>query len=313
VPSACGASGGPCQECQPGQTCDNGNCASATKCDATSCPNGCCAGDQCQAGDTDAACGKGGVACQACQPPATTCIEQACGGGTCNATTCPDGCCSTKDECLPGNIKTACGTGGAACQECTGSDECTNQVCGPPGGCGASNCPNGCCEGSTCQPGTDVTACGTGGAACQVCTGSQKCTNGKCTSDPQTKYEVKVVSAVIEPPPIGKNWDPDAVIPLYEPPDCFVKVTAGSASGKTGTKDNTHTPQFNDVVFTTTAQNLLGPMLVQVYDEELILAPTLMGQCTVNVNQNDLNAGLYNVLNCGGFDVKVVNLTFAAK
>jgi hypothetical protein len=50
------------------------------KCDATTCPNGCCnAAGQCTAGTTLNACGKGGAACEQCAP-GKACIAQVCGG-----------------------------------------------------------------------------------------------------------------------------------------------------------------------------------------------------------------------------------------
>lgn len=50
------------------------------KCDATSCPNGCCnASGQCTAGTTLNACGKGGVACEQCGA-GKACVAQVCGG-----------------------------------------------------------------------------------------------------------------------------------------------------------------------------------------------------------------------------------------
>jgi hypothetical protein len=42
----------------------------------------------------------------------------------------------------------------------------------------------GCCSGDTCAPGTSAAACGSGGAACAVCSGVQHlCLNGTCRCD----------------------------------------------------------------------------------------------------------------------------------
>jgi hypothetical protein len=48
------------------------------------------------------------------------CQQQACGGKAdyC-AQNCPDGCCDPNYQCQPGNADAACGSGGAACQDCT--------------------------------------------------------------------------------------------------------------------------------------------------------------------------------------------------
>ena len=49
----------------------------------------------------------------------------------------------------------------------------------PPGGGGCTGC-SGCCQNGTCQPGTSVNACGTGGAACTTCSSGGSCTLGAC-------------------------------------------------------------------------------------------------------------------------------------
>ena len=43
-------------------------------------------------------------------------------------------------------------------------------------------CPSGCCSGSTCQPGTAVNMCGTGGAGCAACGVGESCSGGACFS-----------------------------------------------------------------------------------------------------------------------------------
>ena len=59
----------------------------------------------------------------------------------------------------------ACGGGGSS---------------GGGGACG-STC-NGCCLGTTCVAGTDVTGCGTGSKDCSVCTAGQTCSAGLCAA-----------------------------------------------------------------------------------------------------------------------------------
>ena len=88
---------------------------------------------------------------------------------TCNASTCPKGCCSASDQCLNGAATNACGTGGEACQDCQaeGFQFCyeTTQTCGTAvNNCGPSNC-KGCCVGGVCLAGSDPTECGVGGGA----------------------------------------------------------------------------------------------------------------------------------------------------
>jgi len=60
----CGSSG-PCGE---GKACVNGQC----RCTSSSCPNGCCSGDTCEPGNTQAKCGTGGEACQQCRKDCTS-------------------------------------------------------------------------------------------------------------------------------------------------------------------------------------------------------------------------------------------------
>jgi hypothetical protein len=82
---------------------------------------------------------------------------QRCSGGQCicDATSCPNGCCTAGGTCAAGTSETQCGGGGAACQSCgtctvcsyntitdtcdlnchTGNKSCTSQVCTCPSDC----------------------------------------------------------------------------------------------------------------------------------------------------------------------------------
>lgn len=75
----CGACG---TACAAGQVCINGECT----CTADSCPDGCCAGDQCSPGTTNAACGQIGGICARCET-GDICDQRTCvtGSGTCPA------------------------------------------------------------------------------------------------------------------------------------------------------------------------------------------------------------------------------------
>ncbi len=54
-------------------------------------------------------------------------------GAPCNATTCPTGCCAQNGACRAGGTDIACGTGGAACQDCTATGRsCVSHVCVAP-------------------------------------------------------------------------------------------------------------------------------------------------------------------------------------
>ena len=229
----------PCKSgfCTNGTVCVDGACI----CDQTTCPDGCCKDDKCFIGTADDHCGTVGQECLVCQPPSQACnalhqcidcqpqcegkacgdpngcggicstglcpTGQVCEGGkcSCNADSCPGGCCSVAGQCITAGEDTACGTGGALCKDCqaqgglicteAGSCEvcqpqCTPGACGETNGCGslcgcpagqncvgnvcvcnAASCPDGCCNGNgVCQPGNLDTACGTGGMACYTCT-----------------------------------------------------------------------------------------------------------------------------------------------
>jgi hypothetical protein len=152
-------------------------CALECDCDVDTCPNGCCDADgQCLAGHVGSACGTGGDSCVACTGTAS------CGGGgvaqkcgTCNASNCPNGCCSAAG-CQVGTATAACGAGGQTCVACGGSDTCggggSSKKCGS---CDASSCPTGCCTAAGCQAGTASSACGSGGNACGVCKLPETC------------------------------------------------------------------------------------------------------------------------------------------
>lgn len=108
-----------------------------------------------------------------------------CGPATC------DGCCSADNVCTPLNETDpdACGSSGAACVECSGSETCSNGQCnqvsqpdsgtdaGTDGGsCNATTCPNGCCDlNGACRAGASVTNCGGGGNACTACGSGEQC------------------------------------------------------------------------------------------------------------------------------------------
>src|SRR5579859_4785641 len=101
--------------------------------------------------------------------------------GGCNAHTCPSGCCNSAGTCLAGTDITACGTLGQTCANCqaAGHNLCdsTLHACGDNVGpqCDPANC-QGCCSGSQCLVGTNLNACGQGGAACTDCaTSGQTC------------------------------------------------------------------------------------------------------------------------------------------
>ncbi len=92
---------------------------------------------------------------------------------------CPTGCCDTVGGvCVTGDSLLYCGapnTNGGACAPCGHEQACKNGACGSDCSAGATNCYDGCCDGSTCQAGNSNADCGTGGGACGTCTGATSC------------------------------------------------------------------------------------------------------------------------------------------
>lgn len=99
----------------------------------------------------------------------------------CNASSCPTGCCSMDGECLPGNDKQACGTGGLFCRACEAADTCAGQRCDlvrPDAGA----CPTAFhrCD-DRCVSNDDVATCGD---RCDSCprspNGTATCAQDQC-------------------------------------------------------------------------------------------------------------------------------------
>lgn len=190
--AACGTGGVACATCAT--TCSNKACVDP--CGPSNCA-GCCASGVCRTGNTTSLCGAGGRSCTSCGSGSTCSTD---GGvcvatSTCNATTCPTGCCSG-DTCLQPTT-TTCGLGGRACSSCltplTNTCGATGQcVCGTALACptgekcvgGRCQCDPltcaGCCDGDTCRPGNQKSRCGLGGVACVNCPQAQQCSAGTC-------------------------------------------------------------------------------------------------------------------------------------
>jgi hypothetical protein len=171
----------------------------AGRCNAQTCPSGCCdANDQCQGGNSYTSCGNNGAACtncqalgfQVCDPQRKACANQP---QVCDARTCPTGCCDN-GRCFSGADQNECGNFGQQCQHCAAQgQQCQGQVCRLPTQCGPSSCP-GCCEGNVCVPGFAPNACGSRGQQCQNCTQF----NETCVGTPGG-----AICEPIPPPPCG--------------------------------------------------------------------------------------------------------------
>ncbi len=200
----CGINGQTCVSCGASGKCDMGACIVAPDCGPWNCA-GCCNYSTwpptCQPGFDPFACGYDGNACEMCSNGAV-CEPTPSGGGVCSATqdcgpwNCT-GCCdynSWPPSCWEGSDPKFCGSGGNACTTCVAGQQCVASPSGDGGvswscssvtQCGPGNCA-GCCSGGVCFNGLDPASCGSGGALCQSCADSQKCTpsssgGGTCT------------------------------------------------------------------------------------------------------------------------------------
>jgi hypothetical protein len=120
-------------------------------------------------------------ACFTCDPATGTCIvDDTQAGDDCGQ---PGQVCQATGTC-------ACTSGGSTCGVC--------RECQPNGACSGICSGSGCCNGVTCELGTDDDACGVGGAACvacadlgtgQTCGGGNPGTPGICGCTPTTCAE----------------------------------------------------------------------------------------------------------------------------
>ncbi len=146
--------------------CSSGTCSGGTACSATSCPGGCCLAGKCEPGNTQTACGAGGLTCQDCSATGASCASGVCTGASCGSFNCT-GCC-LGGTCHTGLNDSACGIGGIACEDCSKtSTSCVSGTC-KTAACGVHNCA-GCCLTGVCNSGSSQTACGAGGVTCENC------------------------------------------------------------------------------------------------------------------------------------------------
>lgn len=151
--------------------------------------------------------------------------------------------------------------------------------------CGPDSC-SGCCEGGTCKGGADSLACGSGGGPCQICAQVQMCQAGSCQLDPSSSWGVIFVGATIDQ---AKTWDST---PFFTSPDPFVEVSVGQQTGNTTSQNDTYAPQWDELVFTTTADALLTwGMDLKVFDDDWPTSDELMGSCAVTVTESLLKSG----------------------
>jgi hypothetical protein len=177
--TSCGTDGVSCTDCQAAgfQFCDPGikSCANRpSRCDSTTCGNGCCESGLCVPGSDPNECGSGGGACQHCAQEGTSCVGHKCQTPTCGPNNCK-GCCFG-NTCVLGTDNNECGENGQQCINCTSQFMTCfptgngGGVCKNTGSCNAQTCAGGCCDqGGLCNMGTSDFQCGVNGQGCQNC------------------------------------------------------------------------------------------------------------------------------------------------
>jgi hypothetical protein len=145
---------------------------SGGRCNAVTCPTGCCLGDKCLPGTGNTACGSSGQACVSCLASEATCVASPSSTHIClpNPPACTPqncaGCCDPSGICEAGFLDTACGQFGVACSDCTSrllacDDNASPRACTTP----QALCP---APYGGCAPGLQVFAQQTHQGVCSV-------------------------------------------------------------------------------------------------------------------------------------------------
>ncbi|MDP1826462.1 MAG: hypothetical protein Q8L48_24550 [Archangium sp.] len=165
---ACGAGGASCSVCAGGQMCAkiDQNAEFGGRCTGTGVGGG---GGGATGGGTGGGSTGGGTGGGATGGGSGN------DGGTCNATSCANGCCTAAGVCITTTTPSRCGAGGATCSSCMMGNTCVSGTCTPCTGCIDINT-------GACQAGTSDTQCGKMGGFCQTCDSAagQTCQGGTC-------------------------------------------------------------------------------------------------------------------------------------
>lgn len=251
-----------------------------TTCTAANC-KGCCRDDKCEEGTSAEACGGAAAACETCSG------AQRCGFGGCKEPCGPANCagCCKNDICQTGEDDLRCGETGAECKSCVVSGSsflCSNQKC-IDGSCRAT-CTTGCCSGLGCQPGSAANACGNGGSACVDCGYGRSCGRTKaCELDTASAWSFVVLSAVVpNRNKSGSTWD---ITNGAADPFVVVYSSQGTSShrGETSTKDNTHSPSWNEALIEGVgAAEMLSNLSFEIWDSD-VGNDDLIGGCAIKL------------------------------
>jgi hypothetical protein len=173
--------------------------------------------------------------------------------------------------------------------------------------CSRINCA-GCCNGSQCELGDDVSACGKDAAMCAVCGNNQVCdaVTKVCGADPLRNWRVYPSAAQIAPSDLGTAWDSDG-----SAPDVVITMTCPSTTGAPivgGAETQGYSPGWPATSgCVLKASDLLGPGFSwSAADIDLIGSDPICAATTVIFSQADLVAGLKTIAAANG----VTSITF---
>ncbi|MBV1858252.1 MAG: hypothetical protein KUG77_07560, partial [Nannocystaceae bacterium] len=264
----CGALGESCAACDGSTVCDEGVCVEPPACSPDNC-DGCCEGDTCVEGDSDAACGAGGGQCSDCPDGAT------CDGGVCDlpcADTC-GGCCDG-ETCVETDDQSAaeCGVQGTSCETCAGGFECGE------GECISTECAGsceGCCDGETCLEGDVGSDCGAGGATCESCGTNLTCGDSGCEPDPEALWDITVTDGTVA----LTDSDGDAWDSFNGLPDPYVSMEVVGDTGETAVIQDELFPEWDETILVgVSSTQLEGGLELSVMDDDFGF-DTTMGTC----------------------------------
>ncbi len=214
------------------------------------------------------------------------------------------GCCQN-GQCLSGVSVNACGVAGLTCRTCNTTDQCLKGACVPQHpGCGASTCPDGCCntQGSCIRPPT-AAACGIGGVACQSCEGGKICTGAGICGDAKPKtYSVMIHGCEIDE--TVKNCDNLSTC------NAFAEVALGTQTAvKTPVVDSPK-PVWDFKLFQATDKELTTSKLkVTIYDNDWPDKDDVMGTCEISATSQALTSG--SLITACGAGVKGLEFRFS--
>lgn len=309
---SCGLDGRTCQTCENGDECFSGSCATPTAtCDSLSC-GGCCDGNQCLEGNVGSACGTQGGACLACADGDVCNEDGVCEPVACDASSCPDGCCSANGECVVPALQdvNACGDGGEACNSCSNDAiDCVGGTCIEDQPC-LDFCVDGCCtpQGQCLRyTDQDPDSCGQEGT-CTSCTGDDSCITGVCSEDPA--WVITIDSAIVsDKDENGSDWDTFGGEGL---PDPFVTGALTNdvvVDWATDTVPDTITPNWDEEVDAYAQSDLIAEGLeFNVLDADFASFETI-GNCIMTITLDDLMAGT-KTISCGPL-VEALTIDFA--